>query len=166
MTKRLYRSERSKVLGGVCGGLGEYFDLDPTLIRLFAVLALFFSDGAVFIAYIVAWIVMPERETETAAQEGASAPPPPPQQTVRAPIDPTWHSFLPGVILIALGGLLLVREYFYWYDMGDIWPVLLILVGLGLIIFKGTRRDESEVPVNGTGADGQTANGQNGGSAL
>jgi len=160
MTKRLYRSSRTKVIGGVCGGLGEYFDIDPTLIRLFAVLALFFSDGAVFIAYIIGWIIMPLREPENAPADGAAEPTaPPPPMSPPTPIDPTWHSFLPGVILVAFGGMLLVREYFYWYDMGDVWPVLLIILGLGLIIFKGTRR-------NGAGVNGQTANGQNGGAAL
>ncbi len=166
MTKRLYRSSKRKVIGGVCGGLGDYFDIDPTLIRLFAVLALFFSDGAVFLAYIIGWIIMPLRETEIAKSDSSStAPEPPPVSTV-ASYDPAWHSFLPGVILIALGGLLLVREYFYWYDMGDVWPVILIVLGVGLIVFKGTRRNGVESTTNGTGVNGQTANGQNGGGAL
>lgn len=164
MTKRLYRSSKSKVLGGVCGGLGDYFEIDPTLIRLFAVLALFFSDGAVFLAYIVGWIIMPLRETESTDSGKADAAPPPLSAGVQ--YDPAWHSFLPGVILIALGGLLLVREYFYWYDLGDIWPVLLIVLGLGLIVFKGTRRNHAETSLNATTVNGQPANGQNGGSSL
>jgi len=165
MTKRLYRSSRSKVLGGVCGGLGEYFDIDPTLIRLFAVLALFFSDGAVFLAYIVGWIIMPLEET--ASPRSAEAPIPTPRPIVAdVQNDPAWHSFLPGVILIALGGLLLVREYFYWYDLGDFWPVLLIALGVCLIVFKGTHRSYSETPADSRGVNGKTVNGQNGGNAL
>lgn len=58
MSKRLYRSGREKMLGGVCGGLGEYFDVDPTIIRLAAVVALF-GAGIGFLAYVVAWIVVP-----------------------------------------------------------------------------------------------------------
>lgn len=58
MSKRLYRSGREKMLGGVCGGLGEYFDVDPTIIRLAAVVALF-GAGIGFLAYIIAWIVVP-----------------------------------------------------------------------------------------------------------
>jgi phage shock protein PspC (stress-responsive transcriptional regulator) len=161
MAKRLYRSSKSKVLGGVCGGLGEYFDIDPTLIRLFAVLALFFSDGAVFVAYIVAWIIMPLNETSVAtSEERTQKTPASPASEI--PNDPTWHSFLPGVILIALGALLLVREYFYWYDWGDFWPVLLIVLGLALIVFKGTNRGRADVP-SSYGANGHTTNGQNGG---
>jgi phage shock protein C len=166
MTKRLYRSSKSKVLGGVCGGLGEYFEIDPTLIRLFAVIALFFTDGAVFVAYIIGWIIMPLQETEITMNNSSSPQPPPPPKSQPALIDPAWHSFLPGVILIALGGMLLAREYFYWFDMGDFWPVLLIIAGLGLIIFKGTRRNGAGAPINGAAAKGRPTNGQNGGSGL
>jgi phage shock protein C len=162
MTKRLYRSSRSKILGGVCGGLGEYFDLDPTLIRLFAVLALFFSDGAVFVAYIVAWIIMPlqEPDTEPAGQPKSAEEP----RAATSVDDPMWHSFLPGVILIALGGLMLLREYFYWWDLGDFWPVVLIILGVGLIVFKGTRRNGAEA--SGQRVNGHPLNGQNGGGAV
>lgn len=58
MTKRLFRSGREKMLGGVCGGLGEYFDVDPTLIRLGAVIAIF-GAGLGFFAYLIAWLVVP-----------------------------------------------------------------------------------------------------------
>ncbi|HAV21693.1 MAG: PspC domain-containing protein [Bacillota bacterium] len=58
--RRLYRSRSDKKLGGVCGGLAEYFQLDPSLIRLawiiFAVLG-----GSGVLAYILAWIVIPEQ---------------------------------------------------------------------------------------------------------
>ena len=57
-TKRLYRSGRDRILGGVCGGLGEYFDVDPVLVRLAWVL---FSliYGAGILVYIIAWIIIP-----------------------------------------------------------------------------------------------------------
>ncbi|MFP4111715.1 MAG: PspC domain-containing protein [Candidatus Woesearchaeota archaeon] len=56
--KHLKRSKQNRVIAGVCGGLGEYFDIDPTIIRLLFVLAFFFGSG--FLAYIIMWIVMPE----------------------------------------------------------------------------------------------------------
>lgn len=61
--KRLYRSGDERILGGVCGGLGEYFDVDPTLIRLLWVLfsAMF---GAGIVAYIVAWIIIPRNPND------------------------------------------------------------------------------------------------------
>ncbi|RRD94849.1 PspC domain-containing protein [Clostridiales bacterium COT073_COT-073] len=57
MPKKLYRSETDKVLGGVCGGVAEYLNVDSTIVRLFWVLCLFTSVG--LIAYIVALIIMP-----------------------------------------------------------------------------------------------------------
>ncbi|MCK4302281.1 MAG: PspC domain-containing protein [candidate division Zixibacteria bacterium] len=59
MMKRLYRSIRNRKIAGVCGGLGEYFDIDPTLMRLLAVV-LFLAGGGGGLAYIVAWIIVPE----------------------------------------------------------------------------------------------------------
>jgi phage shock protein C len=56
--KRLMRSSRDKKLGGVCAGLADYFDLDPTLVRVLWLLA-FFCAGAGFLAYIILWIVLP-----------------------------------------------------------------------------------------------------------
>lgn len=47
------------MLAGVCGGLGEYFDVDPTLIRLAVVIAIF-GAGMGFFAYLIAWIVIPK----------------------------------------------------------------------------------------------------------
>jgi len=59
MQKRLYRSGREKILGGVCGGIAEYFNVDPVLIRLlWVILSLGWGTG--IIAYIIAWIIIPE----------------------------------------------------------------------------------------------------------
>lgn len=58
MVKRLYKSRKDKKLCGVCGGLAEYFDCDPTLIRLATVLLALCFGGGLF-AYIVAAIVIP-----------------------------------------------------------------------------------------------------------
>lgn len=57
MAKKLYLSQTNKMLGGVCGGLGEYLDIDPTFIRI--IWALLFFTGAGFIAYLVAWVIVP-----------------------------------------------------------------------------------------------------------
>jgi len=68
--KRLYRSGNEKVLGGVCGGIAEYLDLDPTIVRLVLIavtlalialnLALLPVGGIGIIFYIIAWIIMPK----------------------------------------------------------------------------------------------------------
>ena len=57
--KRLYRSRTDRKLGGVCAGIATYFDLDPTVVRLIAV-ATILLPGPSIIAYIVAWIIVPE----------------------------------------------------------------------------------------------------------
>jgi phage shock protein PspC (stress-responsive transcriptional regulator) len=56
--KRLYRSGKDKILGGVCGGLADYFNVDPTIVRL---LWVFFSlvYGAGILAYLIAWFIIP-----------------------------------------------------------------------------------------------------------
>lgn len=59
MEKRLYRSDENKVLCGVCGGLGEYFNIDPTIVRLLWAILVFSGQG--IFAYIVAAIIMPRR---------------------------------------------------------------------------------------------------------
>jgi phage shock protein PspC (stress-responsive transcriptional regulator) len=58
-TKRLTRSTNNRMIGGVCGGIAEYFNVDPTLVRLaFVLLAMFGGPG--ILLYIILWIVMPE----------------------------------------------------------------------------------------------------------
>lgn len=57
--KRLYRSGRERVIGGVCGGLAEYANLDPTIVRLLYVLFTLVSFGAGILFYIIAWIIIP-----------------------------------------------------------------------------------------------------------
>ncbi|MBR9690153.1 PspC domain-containing protein [Candidatus Woesearchaeota archaeon] len=62
MAKRLYRSKKNRMIAGVCGGLGEYMDVDPTLIRLIWVTLTIFT-GIVFgvLIYLFAWIIIPEK---------------------------------------------------------------------------------------------------------
>ena len=56
--KKLYRSRSNKWLVGVCGGIGEYFDIDPTVIRVIFILAGFIMGGGLWI-YLILWIIMP-----------------------------------------------------------------------------------------------------------
>ncbi len=58
-TKRLYRSRDDRLISGVCAGLAEYIDIDPTIVRLLFVLGLF-AGGATFWAYLVMMMVVPE----------------------------------------------------------------------------------------------------------
>lgn len=60
MNKKLYRSKKNRIIAGVCGGIGEYFNVDPTLIRLLWLLISVMSAGSGLVAYIIAWIIIPE----------------------------------------------------------------------------------------------------------
>lgn len=60
MTKKLYRSRKNSKLFGVCGGIAEYFDTDPTVVRLIAVVALFISFGWALLIYLAAAFIMPQ----------------------------------------------------------------------------------------------------------
>jgi len=61
--KRLYRSKKERMLGGVCAGLGEHLDVDPAVIRLIWVVVSVLSLGTGIIIYILAWIIIPEEDT-------------------------------------------------------------------------------------------------------
>jgi len=58
--KKLSRSKKNRMIAGVCAGIGEYVGIDPTVIRLLWVIFSFFSLGAGILAYIIAWIIIPE----------------------------------------------------------------------------------------------------------
>jgi phage shock protein PspC (stress-responsive transcriptional regulator) len=72
MTERLTRSRSDRILGGVCGGLGEYFDIDPALIRLGFVAALLFG-GSGPILYLIAWLIIPSEGDIQEVEEGSEA---------------------------------------------------------------------------------------------
>ncbi len=72
--RKLYRSTRDKKIFGICGGLAEYFGLDPTLLRVLLVIVAVFSAGSVILVYVIAGFVIPR---EPAYGNGFDAPPPP-----------------------------------------------------------------------------------------
>ena len=139
MEKRLYRSETNKVISGVCGGLGEYFDVDPVLVRVVTVI-LTLSTGVAFFAYIAAWIIVPQRQGQIEPETSFAADKKP---------DTSWRKYLPGLILIGIGAVLLIRESFYWFDWSEFWPVMLILAGLMLIFRRNRKRDTQPASNNG-----------------
>lgn len=132
MDKRLYRSRTNKIIGGVCGGIAEYFGLDPTLVRIITVL-LILLPGIGVLTYLVAWLIIPQRPLGQESEE---------QEYKFSP----WNKYLPGIILIAFGVILLTREYFFYFDWGDFWPIVLILVGAGLILIGWNRQSTSKIP--------------------
>lgn len=63
MKKRLFKSRKNRIIGGVCAGFASYFNIDPTIVRCIA-LVLGFIKGAGLLAYLVLWIIMPYDEAE------------------------------------------------------------------------------------------------------
>ncbi len=61
--KRLYRSRKDRVIGGVCGGIAEYLEVDPTLVRVLWVVGSLMW-GAGILAYLLCWIIIPEKGKE------------------------------------------------------------------------------------------------------
>jgi phage shock protein C len=130
--KRLYRSRTSHVIGGVCGGLGEYFGIDPTFIRIVAVLLLF-ADGVSFLGYIIAWIIIPRRSQEAVLAET--------ETTDYA----AWNRYIPGAILIFLGLFFLIQRSYCWWHIERIWPVLIIGLGLVLVFRVGSNHNKEKL---------------------
>ena len=136
MGKRLYRSTRDKTIAGVCGGLGEYFGVDPTFVRLIFVL-LIFADGVGLIGYLVAWIIMPSKPREEEAAQ-------PPAETEAKTHYASWNRYIPGAILIILGVYFVARQHYWWWDIERFWPLLLIIIGLFLVFRMGSRGRKEE----------------------
>jgi phage shock protein PspC (stress-responsive transcriptional regulator) len=74
--KRLYRSKRNKVIAGICGGVGEYLDIDPVIVRILAVILTPFTGGLTILVYIVSVFVIPPEplygtDSTTPAEHGS-----------------------------------------------------------------------------------------------
>jgi phage shock protein PspC (stress-responsive transcriptional regulator) len=148
--KRFYRNPVNKVIAGVCTGLGDYFDLDPILIRLIFIILAFIGGGGVLL-YIILWIVTPEKPKDMNQTQNSSTMEN--QQTNYSgsqssannpssgnPGDPARHdrhkrgNLIGGLVLITLGALFLADEFLPNVNFGDLWPVILIVIGIGLLI--------------------------------
>ncbi len=144
MAKRLHRSHDNKMLGGICGGLAEYFEVDPSVVRILAVISLFVSGGMTILVYIVAWIIIPLNEPGAVNSEKPKAVP---VQLNAPPSISPWTSYLPGLALIFFGSILLIREHWFWFAWRDMWPAILIALGL-VLIFAGKRSPSKESQVS------------------
>lgn len=158
MAKRLYRSYENKMLGGVCAGLGDYFDIDPTVIRILAVISLFVSGGVAVIGYIVAWIIVPQGYPSMPNEKAPAAP-----TSHSEPSGPSpWATYIPGLFFIIIGTMLLVREHWFWFSWSELWPIVLIAVGI-VVIFAGRRNARAYAHM---AADKKEADAQNHGQGA
>jgi phage shock protein PspC (stress-responsive transcriptional regulator) len=138
---RLYRSEENRILGGVAGGIGEYFSLDPTIIRIIFVLLTIFGGYGILL-YVVLWILIPTKSVLSSGRSSTlirdnvedmkrtaktfSAK----LQTEAGERNRIWWA----ILLLAVGTIFLLQNYgIYYFDFNKLWPFLLILVGLLLL---------------------------------
>ena len=155
MYKKLYRSNTDKMIGGVSGGIAEYFEIDPTIVRILFVLAVFFGGGGL-IAYIILWIIVPEKpyvfpgtqqthsenqsdstqstNTTEAKEQNFSSKDEPFNYSAFQQKQKTNTGYVAGMVLIVIGGLFLLNNFIPRFNFGDFWPFILIAVGIGLLL--------------------------------
>ncbi len=169
--RRFYRSNKHRIVGGVCGGLGDYFDIDPVLMRVIFFILAFAGGGGVLI-YILLWILVPEEPLLYANQSqqnnnhSKTGSNPYNTNTMNAEDvkfdemgnDNTTNTssgntnqpaknpeknngaLIAGIILIVLGFMFLVDRFIPNINFGDLWP--LILVAIGVILIYENYRDK------------------------
>ncbi|MDE3194425.1 MAG: PspC domain-containing protein [Chloroflexota bacterium] len=148
MQRRLERSQTNRVFTGVCGGIGEYLAVDPTLVRVFFVIATILTAFTFVLVYIVLLILMPlpgQRAPYEGWLPGAAAPPPGPVDP-NAPPPPAYthdpdrarNGF--GIALVALGLIFLLGNLgaFRFIQWQLVWP--LVLIGLGALLLASRAR--------------------------
>lgn len=146
-TSKLYRSETNKVLGGVCGGLGNYFNIDPTIIRI-VFIAITLLGGSGVLVYIILWLVIPSQSSSKSfpedhikenAQEMKSR-----GEKFASDIrnsvnnrDQNSRSWW-ALFIVVIGFMFLLSNYGYYsfIEMEKLWPVILIVFGLILLLRK------------------------------
>ena len=124
--KKLYRSSTESMISGVCGGLGQYFGIDPTIIRIFFVFLAFYHFLGVWV-YLVMTILLP---TAPAGYEE--------NIEYNALQDKTQTTKIIGGGLIVMGIWAMLSninlQIFSWLRFENLWPVLLILFGIVLLV--------------------------------
>lgn len=124
-SRRLYRSQKDRVIAGVCGGLGHYFNVDPVLVRI-GFIALALAAGVGVLVYLLLAIILPEaRPEEDVAGEGTAGS--------------SQGRLIFGGLFILIGAYLLLREIIPWFSGQIIWGVILIALGLAFVL-RGTDR--------------------------
>ncbi len=118
-TYRLRRSTSDRMLGGVCGGMGRYFGIDPLWLRI-AFVALVIGGGSGVLLYVLGWILIPEEDEEDPVMD-------------RPPTDRTAAGVIIGLIFIVAGSVVLTNRYAPWF-VEFIWPAIVIAIGVGLVV--------------------------------
>lgn len=127
MATKLKRSNQDRIIGGVAGGLSEYFDFPVFIIRLLFVILAFTASG--ILIYLILWLVMPQSFGNKSYSNNFNNMK---QQDYKS--ENGSGNLIAGVILISLGVIFLIDKYFPHIFFRDLWPFVLIIVGIVLII--------------------------------
>lgn len=146
MNRRLTRSRTDTILGGVAAGLATYLNTDPALVRIAWAILVPLTGGAALLAYVVAWIVIPEGPATVDEDEVAFVAGDPEageatrlEQPARAPASNDGRAGIAvGIGLVLLGVWFLAREYLPAFNWGLVWPI--ILVGIGVVVLVNAAR--------------------------
>ncbi len=133
--RKLYRSQENRMIGGVCGGIAEYFNIDPNLMRLLFVVLTFLGGSGILI-YIASLIIIPNNPDQTIPET---------RENVIRDKPLFW-----GSLLIVIGLFLLFRQlglfysfHFWQIPWQSVWAVVLIIIG-AVLLFNKTRSDKTE----------------------
>lgn len=139
MKKRLYRSSRDRMIAGVAGGLAEYFDVDPVIIRA-AFVILMLTGGFGFLGYIILWIIVPYDYTlnQNTTYESTPSNSFVENSIVEKKESNKTGSYVIAGIFIVLGALLLLHNILDNFSFKISFPIVIILIGI-LILFLGTK---------------------------
>lgn len=139
MAKKLYRSEKEKIIAGVAGGLGEYFDIDPVIVRIVFIL-LTLLHGAGIIIYIALALVVPRQGAEEKLKEVAEGVEKGTEKLISKMRKQKWMkpSRAIGIIALAAGVIVILTRYFpsSWFRWDVFWAVVLIVMGVYLLLRK------------------------------
>ncbi|MCY4111866.1 MAG: PspC domain-containing protein [Chloroflexi bacterium] len=137
MTQRLYRSQVDRMLTGVAGGMAEYLRVDPVIVRMLWVIAVFLSSGVGLLVYVTLAIVMPTApplDDDAEAQRAEGSQPATPARYAHAT---NGAALVVGSVLVIIGAAALMSQ-FGWFDAWRLWPLTLIAIG-GVLIFNQRR---------------------------
>jgi len=153
MNRRLYRSRTDTILGGVAAGLAAYLNTDPALVRIAWAILVPLTGGAALIAYIVAWVVVPEETVGATAPGSLSAAEETTDPVTGETIAPAATTTAPaprasdaragmvvGIGLVLIGLWFLLREYLPDLDWSLIWPLVVVGIGAAILVTSMRRR--------------------------
>jgi phage shock protein C len=127
--RQLRRSRTNRVIGGVCGGLGRYFGIDPVLVRI-GFLALLIFGGSGLLLYIISWIAIPEFRS---AQDEST-------DSLRSPVNHRISGLIVGGALVLIGAMILLQRFIDWFDVRVMGAGILILIGV-IILYRGMQSE-------------------------